>query len=93
MNIVARGANKEDRARGYRNIGACRVIYLVRRRTIPRRLGARVDDRVVRAVNAAVTLVGRNSNSFSTFLVSRLDDGDFAELDRWPAVRPDLVAS
>src|SRR5882672_12005800 len=93
MNIVARGANKEDRAP--------RAIETIRRLSgdlfgsaaerFRVGLGARVDDRVVRAVNAA-RYVGRQEQQLVLDLlgVQGLDDGDFAELDRWPAVRPDL---
>jgi hypothetical protein len=54
-------------------------------------LRARVDDWVIRGVNAACHVGWQEQQLVLDFLrVQRLDDRDFAELHRRPAVRPDL---
>src|SRR5258708_26341994 len=93
MNIVARGANKEDRAP--------RAIETIRRLSgdlfgsaaerFRVGLGARVDDRVGRAVNTA-RYVGRQEHQLVLDLLGAqgLASGSFPRPARWPPVLPDL---
>ena len=54
-------------------------------------LGARVDDLVIRGVNAARHVGWQEQQLVLDFLrVQRFDDCDFAEFHRRPAVRPNF---
>jgi len=58
------------------------------------RLGARVDDRVIRDVNAARHVSWQEQQLVLDLLrVQSLDDRDFAELHRWPVSGQTFVAS